>query len=444
MDDLIGKYRKGFKNNNVATLFNKAANARIVQDKEGMMRHSSKGQRTWDMANLDGEISNSTTNAALYFNDPKQLKVQIGSAAMAASDRARLMGLTGDPQSEMMDKTRSDVVKSAVDAALAAGDPASVQRAKEIVETHGSELAGDGSNLIAVTKSIKAADDKAQVTQNVATIYNESKLLTDMLEETDKIADQEIREETRRQVYNLDTQDKRAKTEFREQMVNKYDQLVGQGMPVNDIPSEVMDDIGPNGRNAMYISERERVSGVNVVTDQAKWQALLDMPVNEMKNVVAADHYGDLHKTERTTLAGMIKAAKKGTKDAKAARMQGNGAIASGAVRLIIGRTPKTEDELQFQQTYMGLASAEIDALRDAQDGKEPSEAQVREINDRLSRKYVVEKPWYRPDIEVDLEEIPADYLPGLSAELRRAGKEVNTGNLYNLYQKALKAGVIK
>jgi len=438
LDTLTEQYSTSIKSNNARKMFNQAISLRMSRDKTSIFQHSAKGLQTWRLGNSKLEEENALKNSTVFWNSDEDLALYISKGELAIMDRQQYMG--SEQTQADLETFRSSFAKSAIDGALASDN---VERAKVLQKKYDSRITG--IDRVKITKDIQNTVDKLYVNEQAVSIFSSEKNLNDMVKEAEDLdTTPENINDIERIIGNKYTLSEKAKDEQIENTVNQWDQSIANGTPYSQVPLDVKNLIGVSGRNALINTEREFVTGENTVTDQIKYQDLINLPTRELAKVVPYEHFSYLNKAERKTLRSSVNAAKKGVKTADLTRLQSNSTIAKNAVKQILGRSinQKKESDVTFANEFYGLVADEIHAQESVKDAK-LNEPEVRKIVDDLVKNWVIERPWWF-DATKKLNDVPVDRLDELANQLRTRGMAITSENIIKLNDAAEKAGVYK
>jgi ElaB/YqjD/DUF883 family membrane-anchored ribosome-binding protein len=435
IDELMRQHRDGIESPGAKALFQSAANARMVRDNEAIFRHSSKGQRVWQLSNSKAQEGNAIKNATLYYNDDQELLTHLSLGELAILDRQELIGQ--EQTQRDLEAYRSTFVSSAIDGALSRKD---VPAAESLKEQFGKML--EGSDLIRINEKITKEQDKQAVTRSVAEIYQPGKPLNEMLAEARAEENPDQRKEIERQITNLNSADQRATEQFNNDIINNRDQQISNGdMFYRDVPQEELDSIGPKGRDALLAAEQAFATGKEIITDSQKYTDLMSLPTADLAKVNPTDHYTYLNKTDRSKLQNAVIAARNGNKDNESTRIQSASAQTKGTIEQLLGRPINKKRDAEFVNEFYGLVGDQVNAM-EQQKGSKLTDQEFRGALDNLVQTVVTDKGFFF-DTTRDLTNVPPQHFDILASELRKRGISVNSENMIKLFQASVKAGIL-
>jgi len=430
LDETLKRYRDSFENPRIAGIFDAAANARIVRDQQGMLTHSNKGQRVWDLGNAKAELDTSVNNANLYYNDPERLKIQITSAELAVHDAANITGT--DPKIALVN-ARSAVVKSAIDGALSRKD---YDTAESLREQYDKLLAND-TDRVAADKSITAARDKQAVAGHVADIYNPVKPLNEMLKEARQIEDKDQRKSVETQLGNMFTRDEKARNQVTEEMFNDAALKIEQGQSYADLEIQnpaLMESLSPSERESLRSVESRRMKRELVVTDESTKNNLLGMTSEQLITTKPSDYVNLLNTKDYSSYIERRRRAVEGQENEEDKFGRTKSTALNSTIKQIYGKKPDPEQINAFSK-FVGDQAA-VENVQSMQ--------QYEELLARAASKFVIEKPLWFDDNDATIKKIPAEHLPAIADELRRTSKPVTPENMFFIYKSAKDRGLIE
>ena len=116
----------------------------------------------------------------------------------------------------------------------------------------------------------------------------------------------------------------------------------------------------------------------------------------------------------------------------------------NATVSQIVGKkTSKyNNNDREFVNSFNQLLSDEIQSAEETKGGKlTPSEFEG--LLNQFTGKVVTERPFFLPDSEDDLSDIPAVHLDEVSNQLRNRGIAVTAENMVKVYNAAVEKGLI-
>jgi len=417
LDDIMKQHINGLKSTESKAMFQKAATARNARDTTAIMRHAAKGQQTWQLNTSKAEESNAVKNAALYYNDDKELSTYLGAGELAVLGRKNLIGT--ERTTRALEVFRSSFAKSAILGALSRND---VNAADELKNKYGNLL--EGSDSITVETKINAEREKQATTKAVAEIYAPGKPLKEMLTEA-RSTDENITKEVERQLSNMNSADQRAQQQWVTDTVNEKDQAISVGeMFYRDVPEDELKLIGKTGRDVLKAAEKEFATGENVMTDYLKYTDLMSLPPKQLSKVNPLNHYKYLGKTERNKLNTAVVNARKGKEDKTTGFERTKATALSSSIKEIYGKKPDADEVNAFARLVSDTVNAQ--GVTDM--------VGYEKVLEQLTTEKIIEKPWYRPDVKYNVKAIPPEHLGEVSDFLRKGKAKLTPENLVKAY----------
>jgi len=438
LDDMVARYSKEL-NPQAAAMFQSAAAVRVTRDRASILRHASKGQETWMLATSKAQEQNALKNANLYYNNDKELATYLSLGELAIQDRRELVG--DEVTARDLESFRSSFISNAINGALSRGD---LENANDLMETQGDML--EGSEAVRLNEKLGKEADKQYVNGRVFEIYSAGAPLKDMLAVARQEEDPDRRKEIQRQINNQFTVDERARKDFAEEQVNSWDADISSGKKkTGDVPLDIWEAIGPNGRDSLMRAEEEFVTGEQIITDQARFFDVMSLPPDQLSKVDPLDHYSYLNRTDRTKLTSAILSARGGRKNTETTRIQSTSAIMKSTVEQILGRRIKPEKDAEFVNQIYQVFTDELNAAEDVK-GSKLTEAEIRDVGNSFTKKAAIDKSFLGVTWQKDqgIEDVPSQHLDTLASELRTRGMSVSSENIVRLYQASVRAGILE
>lgn len=418
-------------------MFDNAADKHITRGQLDIARHASKGLKAWEISTLESQVENTIENASLYWDDPDRLKVQNVLGRQAIFDSAKMMGLGFEATAEKVQTYESAFAKSTIEAAT----QSNAVDGQEALKEYGDRLEGPDKVKMESLIEKKAKVEKTQA-DAIISVATATKLVSqyddrkDIVEEVNKIKDDELRKKTMTESMSQLSRKKQAESEFRASSYeDAEDHLIKGGS------AESFKATSEGSKQWESLSEKQKrniESGVVGATDWNVFSDLMLLPKKELAKVDPTDHFDKLAKTERSRLISAVKSAG-GTGSAKDASQVGRTRLTqtNDAVTQLFGKK-KTWGKSKREQvnSFYSLLDNEVQ-FREEEKGSKLTSEEYTNVLSSFTRTVVQEgRIW---DTELDLTDVPADDIPVLSKFLRDNNVPVTADNLIKAFKQASK-----
>jgi len=438
LDDLKKQYGESL-GQNAKSMFDKSADQHITRSQLDVARHASKGLKAWEFATIESEVENTIENSSLYWADKKVLNTQMQKGELAIYDLARLKPLGFERLKEDLETYRSSFAKAAIEAAI----QSSAADGKDLLETHGKLLEGPDKIKMEGLIEKKAKVEKTQADAQMATMtatrlvdqYDDRK---DVVEEVNKIKDDELRKKTMTESMSQYSRKKQAESEFRAGSYEAGEDHLIEGGSAESFKATTK---GSEQWESLNETQKRKLeSGVVAVTDWNVFSDLMLLPKKELAKVDPTKVFDKLAKTERSRIISAVKSAN-GTGSSKDSIDHQTGRTrtsqTTAAVEQIFGKKSKWSKEKREQANGFYALLDEEETSRKNQLKRELTSEEYTDMLSGFTRKAVQEgRIW---DTTLDLTDIPADDVPVLSKFLRDNNVPVTTDNLIKAFKQASK-----
>lgn len=419
-------------------MFDKSADQHITRSQMDIARHASKGLKAWEIGTLESQVENTIENASLYWSEPKRLKVQNILGRQAIFDLAKMMGLGFEATAEKVQTYESAFAKSAIEAAT----QSSAAEGKESLSSYGDRLEGPDKVKMESLIEKKAKVEKTQLdaTMAVATstrLVNQYDDRKDIIEEVNKIKDDDLRKKTMSESMSQYSRKKQAESEARASSFEDAESHIIEGGTAESFKAA-----NPEQWESLSTKQQSSIqSGALAATDWNVFSDLMLLPKKELAKVDPTEHFDKLAKTERSRLISAVKSAG-GTGSSKDKIDHQTGRTRTGqttaAVEQLFGKKSKWNETKREQANGFYALLDEEENSRKNQLDRELTSEEYTDLLSGFTRKAVQEGRLWGTN-KVGLTTIPAENIPQLSKFLRDNKLPVTTQNLVDLYNQRTK-----
>lgn len=428
-------YMKNLPTEAAKQAFRKSAQAHMTRAEQDVMRHASSGIRAWEVATTEAQVENAIENAAVYWNDDKQFKLQRARGRQAVIDAAALQGIDGEALNERLQNYESAFATQAVEAAAATSATEAERIYGEMKDRIEGPMQVKLQGAIAKAKEAEAEQEVAGLavlkgTNLVSQFGDEPNARTMILEEVNKIDDPELRKKTHTEaMHQLDAK-RKADSEARASVFEAGEQHLLQGLSVESFIAE-------NPRAWKRLSaeqQRTLMQGPKVETDHVLLNDLMLMPKDQLAKISPTDYFHSLAPGDRTRLTNAVESARTGGTEAQT----GRSVIAqtNAMVEQIFGEKKGWNDKKrQKANALYNLINDEV-AYRESKKGAPLTSQEYTDLLNSMSRTVVKERQFWL-DTEMDITDIPAEDMKTLSDYLHQNNIPATADNLIRAYQQA-------
>lgn len=414
--------------------FVKAANRISERSRLEIMKHAQNGLESWQNVTAEAQIENTIENGMLHWNDDKVTTVQHQLGRTVLMEKLQRQGVDGIALNEQLQTYDSKFTTGQITAAL---NSSSIE-AQALFDKKGSML--EGPDRLKLEKAIKAKRDaeetKAQAGYAVikaTNLVNRYDARSDIIEEVNKIQDPELRKKTMTESMTQFTRKQQAEAEERGDIFNEFEKQLMKGGTVQDLQAKQPEQ----WHKLSAQQQKQLIAGKIASTNYSKLSDLLLLSKAELAKVNPADHFHELAPGDRMKLISAVKTARGvGSASEKASSQIGRTRIAetNAAIEQIFG--PKKKQDIAQVNAFHAIVDDEAQ-LREQELGRKLTSNEYTELLAGLTRKIVVERPWYWPDVEKELKDVPAEDLTALSEYLQKNGIPVTADNMIKAYEQA-------
>lgn len=431
IEELKNQHGDGL-NSQARQMFNEVADKHILRSNVDISRHSAKGLRAWEVATIESQVENTMENATLYWNNPKDLKVQRILGEQAIHDSAELTGIGSEATNEKLQTYRS---KFMVGAVTAATDQSSAD---------GQTLLDDNDNLLEPQDKInlqkridsKKKAEETQLTAGQATLtatrlVNDYDTRREVQEEVNKIKDPELRKKTMVESMTLYSQKKQAEEEERGDIFEDVERSIMQGQTATSYQvsnPEEWEKLSPS-------QQKKLMSGELVETNWDTYSGLMTMPKNMLSKVNPVRYFDQLAQTERKSLISAVKTAQGGGStnertDSQVGRTRA-AEIKSAVVQIFGPTRDQSDEDLQKINGFYSLIDSEV-RYREGVKGGKLTSAEFTDVLAGFTRDVVQERSYWF-DKTTAFEDMSTEEVSKLSKILRISGVPVSNESMVRL-----------
>lgn len=429
-------------NQNAKAMFDKAASVHVSRAQGDIMRHASKGLQAWEVATIEAQVENTVENATLYWNQPDQLAVQNALGRQAILDAAEISGIGPEATAEKLQTYDSSFAK----AAIAAATSKSATEGEALLAKMEKRL--EGPDVVKVKEAI-AAKKQAEHTQYIASqaiaqgtrLVNTYDSRSQILEEANKISDDELRAKTVTEAMRQFDRKKQAEAEEQAATFERAETHLFDGGSAETFKAE-----DPEGWQRLSAKQKKALEkGESVTTDWTVYSDLMMLPKEELAKVNPAEYIDSLAPAQRTSLITAVKTAKgTSTTSEKVDNQVGRTRTAqtSAAIEQILGKKATWNDDKRVKaNAFYDLLDGEV-KHREKLKGGNLSSQEFTDVLSELTREVTIKRSAFgvdflAPDAEQDVTEIPPENLRVLSQFLRDNGVPVTAENLLKAQRQA-------
>lgn len=434
-------------------MFDNVADKHLIRSNADISRHSSKGLKVWEVATIESQVENTIENATLYWNNPKDLKIQRIIGEQAILDSAKLTGIGPEATNEKLQTYRSKFMAGAVDAATAQ----SSDEGQKLLDENKGLI--EGQDQIKLQKNIdkKKKNEETQFNATQATLtatrlVNDYDSRREIQQEVNKIEDSELRKKTMSEAMALYSRERQIESEERADSFEKVEQFIAQGGTAVAYQAQ-----NPEGWSKLSPAQQKKLtSDKPVETNWNTYSGLMTMPKETLAKINPVDYFDQLGKTERKSLISAVKTAKGSASknegvDAQVGRTRA--AEVKSAVTQIFGPTKDYgKDELKKVNSFYSLVDSEVRYREDVK-GSKLTSSEFTEVLAGFTREAVQNKssffwidvpftsiagiPFAQREVEQGIGEIPPEDIPVLSDFLRNNNIPVTGPNLIKAFNQA-------
>ncbi len=439
--DSLEKLKKQFGdslNQDSRVMFDGVADKHLIRSNLDISRHSAQGLKVWEVATIEAQVENTMENAALYWNNSKDLKVQRILGEDAILDSAELTGIGPEATAEKLQTYRSKFMVNAVDAATAQSSAAG----QDLLDKNEDMLEGpDKGNLQKNIDTKKKAEeiqrDAGQATLTATRLVNDYDTRREIQAEVNKIEDPVLRKKTMSESMTLYSQKRQAENEERGDIFEDVEKSImagGTSMQFQMSNPEDWGKLSPKQRT--YFSESDwNVTTVATETNWNTYSGLLTMPKEALAKINPVDYFDQLGNTERKTLISAVKTARGGSSKTEKTDTQvgrTRAAEVKSAVTQLFGAVAKQSDkDRKKSDSFYAILDSEVQYQEDLK-GSKLTSAEFTGVLAGFTRDAVQERSvlW---DKKTSFDEIPTEDVPELGKILRVGGVPVTTESMVKL-----------
>jgi len=406
-------------------MFNAVADKHIAKSNVDIARHASKGLKAWEISTIEAQVENSLENSSLYWDDPKALGVQRVLGRQAIIDASDMLGDSVEAKAEKLQTFESAFASSTIKAATAS----SAALGKEALEKYGSKLEGPDKVKIETAIQKKAKLEKTQTDATAATLtanrlVDQYDSKNQIIDEVKKIKDPELQKKTMTESmtqYNRKVQaDKELQLKNYEQGIEHFNKggTAGEFQAQNPVAWEGMSS---KQRNNL-------LAGKHTTTDQIKFNTVMTLPRNQLKDVNATDYADVFAPADVSKLRAAVDKAKKGQ---SVTSVQTASQKTNLIAEQFFGKKSTWKGNKAKSEKVQGLMTTVQGSIEEAENlkGGKLTPTEVDAVLADFSRRFVVERSalgfdFLAFDIDIDLSNTPPEQVSELSKFVTQHGEE--------------------
>ena len=432
LEELKRNYSGTLKTEMGRQAFDRVANKHITSAQQDIMQHGAKGMRAWETSTAKAAIENTVENAALYWNDPKRLGIQLELGLQGVMSVAKMEGETGESVNERRQSFTSAFLSSSIHAAT----QSSSAEGKKLFDKYETQL--EGPDVVKIKQMLETKQKAEQVKYEAdATVNTAGGLIakyagrddarTAIMDDINAIKDPKLRNSVMKEsMYQLNMI-KQAQVEESAAIFDDAIKFTGGGGTAEQFKSS-----NPEAWNKMTGAQQQQlIGGKGVVNDYDTFFKLISQSPDRLSQVNPAEYAGQLDTAHREKLATAVLAARKGQADGTTTRDQ----LKKDRLYELMGK--KTMTGSSDIEKFNGL-NRTVDAMIESkmrETGKSfLSDDEYRKVLSDFSRGVVKDRGIF-PDTTIKLNDLPADELDAYTNYLRANGKAVTTKNLMKVHE---------
>lgn len=434
LEELKRNYSGTLKTEMGRQAFDRVANKHITSAQQDIMQHGAKGMRAWETSTAEAALENTVENAALYWNDPKRLGIQMELGRQGVLDLGKLKGLPPEAVNEKLQSYNSAFLSSSIHAAT----QSSSAEGKSLFDKYETQL--EGPDVIKIKQmldtKIKSEQVKSEADYTVNTAggliakyAGRDDARTAIMDDINAIQDPKLRNSVMKEsMYQLNM----IKQAQVEESAAIFDDAIK--FTTGGGTSELYKSQNPEAWNKMSGAQQQQlIGGKGVVNDYDTFFKLISQSPDRLSQVNPAEYAGQLDTAHREKLTNAVLAARKGQADGTTTRDQ----LKKDRLYELMGK--KTMTGSTDIEKFNGL-NRTVDAMIESkmrETGKSfLSDDEYRKVLSDFSRGVVKERGIF-PDTTIKLDDLPADELDAYTNYLRTNGKAVTTKNLMKVHETA-------
>lgn len=430
LDKLKRKYADQLSSGEAKAMFDNAASKMLTRSNLDIQRHAAKGLKAYEVATINASVENTIENSSLYFNSPKDLKVQNTKGRLDVQEMANIEGVTGEALNERLQTYDSSFYGAAINAATRN----SSKEGQALLDQYGSKIEGPDRLKIESAIATKAKAEKI-ANDNVKAVSTATKLIdeydgnrTKINERLNEIEDVDLRSKTKKEAHWQLDQKNKADDEERETIYEDVDKAIIGGVS----PSEWMLRPGNSEKWEKLTAEQQRnlTSGKGVTTNWDLYNQLNGYPTDKLASLNPGDYVTQLAKPEFTKLKTAITNARNNERDALGHnRAQMAKSVGNQLFGKVTGSKSKTAQYNAFMQ-------AVDDAVTqwESDTGKIADASKYKEIMGGITREYVSKDHYFGVfDADLTIKAIKPENLTAFTGVLKSENQRVTSDNIFKV-----------
>lgn len=423
-------------------LFSRNASSQVTSARRDVARHSANQLRSWERATMEARVENSLENAALYWNDPDKLAVQLELGRQSVVDAGRAAGIGALAIAENIQTYASRFAANTIEAA--AGESAVM--GQKALGDYGSMLEGDVAVQMQAKIDRQLEVEKQQVLANSAVqqsvdliqqFADEPNARNLIMDEINNIEDLELRDRTLQEtMYRLNLR-KQADGERRANSYNAAEEFLMD--PQNGGIEEWISQ-NPTAWQDLDAQQKAQLKkGPVTQTNYEVWAELSLMTPEEQAELNPVDYFPYLANAERQKLINLVSDARSGNNFRSNIARTSSSQMNYAVEQLFGKKEDRNDEENKAVDQFYSLVMAEEQARTQAKGSDLTPDEYTQLIND-FTRKAVITRSfhgvdWLVPDRDMYINDISPEYYTPLSENLRQNGKPVTSRNMLELYR---------
>ena len=412
-----------------------------------IMRHTSQEAQTYHESEVKAGIEVARNDAVLAAGDPEAIQQKIGLQKSIYMQTA-----SGKPPAqieldlkEIASKTHRDVIDRLVDS----GRDLDAQRYFEKIK---GELSG--ADVDDVEKAVKEGTLAGESQRQSDAIFSSTRSLSAALDETRKIEEPKLRDETTRRVKELYAQKKMAEQDMEERNHKVAGNIIDQTGSIDKIPKAVWSSFSVSKKEELKSYAKKKREGIEPSTDWNEYINLKTMAAypelrNDFMRMNLMDYRNKLSDTEFKELVNAQSGLRTGDEKTKSeldGYRQDDEIVNSTLKGMGFDLTTKNADTISRMNSFKAQVNLRLFNLA-RETGKKPTSIDTQRIVDELSIYSVTEQGFIRNTRKFNFEreagekydvqsidDVPKLERTKIEQALRAAGQPVTDEKVINLF----------
>lgn len=457
-DQTAGDISQGLTNDDQRAAFQRSAAARRQDLDAFTQRHVSNEIQQYDDATTQSYIKNAQDSAALNYQDPQRINLELDRQHAALTDYAQRHGRMGDWLTQKIAEANDKTHIGVLDRMLVNNQD---QQAKSYFDTYRGDISG--ANIAKVEKAVEAGTLRGDSQRKADDIIGTHSDRLSALDAVTSIQDPKLRDATNQRVEQYFSQKKQAESDRRNDLFLQASQALEQNKGnLDTVSPAALIMLEPAQRHALEQRSRQIREGVEPVQNDKVWVNFLDTSPTDLTKLTQADmltkyrpYLDNSHWDRATTL---WKSAQDGTGNSEHLTNAltfkdrvDNAFRATGIVNANKAKSKFSNDDAKAYGQFETEAATALQQYEQTQLGgkrKASGQEMQKVIDDLLTKKVFIDKTWARdpelPAVLVSEDKrarayVPIDKIPqgdrnAIENIIRSRGKRISEDKVQRAY----------